>query len=100
MPLPTPGSQVTVEQVNHALNIKQFPGATPGDKAWHEGQFEPWMLQFGYPEGKALYANVNCPGAGAAGYHIYWLNDGNDAAIILKTGETPAKYNVQPKKKT
>lgn len=100
MPLPTLDSQVTQEQIKNALNFNKFPDATPGDKGWHEGLFEPWTLQFGYPEGKARYANVNYPGAGPAGYHIYWLNDGNDAAIILKNNETPANYDVQPKQKT
>ncbi|MEZ4453829.1 MAG: hypothetical protein R3B09_30515 [Nannocystaceae bacterium] len=92
--MPPRDSALTQAQVNHALNIQYFQGSVPaGGRAgnWHEGQFEPWALQFGYPGGMPLYAHVN-PG----NYHIYWLNDGHQAPIILMPGQTPADYQIYP----
>ena len=91
MKLPEQDEKLTQEQVNLAVNLDSFPDSTPGDKGWHEGLFEPWALSFGYPEGKPMYASVN-PG----GYHIYFLNDKHQAPIILKKGETPSTYGIEP----
>ena len=96
MKIPAEGSKVTQEQVEGALNIVAFPGAAPGDKAWHYGQFEPWALEFGYPEGKPLYANITMPDSNT--YHIYYLNDAHKSTIILKHGQTPANYGISPEK--
>lgn len=93
MPTPTLGSAVTQDQVNAAVNIADFPAATPGAKEWHTGLFEPWTIPFGYPDGMAVYGEVV---VGEASYHIYWLNDGHQAPIILKQGQTPADYGVEP----
>lgn len=84
--MPPVNSALTQQQVNAALNIQWFPGSTPAGP-WHYGQFEPWAIQYGYPNGMPLYAHVN-PG----NYHIYWLNDGHQAPIILTPGQTPANY--------
>jgi hypothetical protein len=85
---PTEGSPLTQDQVAGALNIQQFPGATPGFKGWHTGLFEPWAMSYGYSNGMPLYANV-MPG----NYHIYFLPT-RQATIILKRGENPARYGV------
>lgn len=92
MPLPDEDSKVTQDQIKQALNSDKFPDSKPG-KNWHDGQFEPWALDFGYPDGKPRYGSVE-PG----GYHIYWLNDGHQAPIILKPGETPDNYGIKPQK--
>ncbi|MFZ7092714.1 hypothetical protein [Primorskyibacter sp. 2E233] len=93
MPLPTEDSAVTQAQVNAAVNLANFPGAVPGEKGWHYGQLEGWAFEFGYPEGIPIYAECV---AGGASYHIYWLNDGHQAPIILGIGQTPATYGVMP----
>lgn len=93
MPPPTLDTDVTQAQVDAAVNIDDFEGAVPGKKKWHEGIFEPWALKFGYPEGKATYGECV---VGTDSYHIYWLNDGHQAPIILKKGQTPADYGISP----
>lgn len=93
MPAPPIDSAVTQEQVDASVNIDDFPGATPGAKAWHTGLFEPWAMEFGYPDGMPVYAECIVE---AASYHIYWLNDGHQAPIILKKGQTPETYDVHP----
>ena len=89
--MPNEGSPLTQLQINASINILSFAGSSPGGKDWHKGLFEPWALDFGYSDGRPLYANV-MPGD----YHIYWLNDGHQQPIILKPRETPATYGVSP----
>ena len=43
-----------------------------------------------------VYAEVNVSGQG---FHIYYLNDGWAAPLIMKKNETPADYGIQPKAK-
>ena len=93
MEMPNENDPITQEQVGQAINLSSFPGAEPGSKGWHLGLFEPWALQFGYPEGRPLYAEVV---VGAERIHIYFLNDGSKKPIILRRGEKPADYGVLP----
>ncbi|WAS90078.1 hypothetical protein [Nannocystis punicea] len=92
---------MTTEQIAQALNIKSFPEAKPG-KNWHRGPdgggaFEAWSREYGYPDGFPMYGSVT---VGSEELHIYYLNDANDAPIILRRGETPKTYNVPPKPKS
>ncbi len=96
MNLPKDGDPITQDQVDLALNLSKFAGAAPGSKGWHTGLFEPWALKFGYPDGMPVYAEVNVSGQG---FHIYYLNDGWAAPLIMKKNETPADYGIQPKAK-
>lgn len=92
MQLPKENDPITQEQVNKALNLSNFGGtAGPGMKGWHYGLFEPWAMQFGYLDGRPIYASTS------AGYHIYYLNlEKYKAPIILKPGQKPQDYGIQP----
>ncbi|MFB9315371.1 hypothetical protein [Nocardioides plantarum] len=93
MPLPTLNTPVTDEQVRACINLEHFPEATPGSKGWHEGLFEPWTRSYGYPGGMAVYGSVT---VGDSEHHIYYLNDRRQCPIILRRGETPQNYGVDP----
>jgi hypothetical protein len=92
MKKPEDGETLTQAQVGEAVNVKDFE-AVEIKKNWHIGQFEPWALDFGYPDGMPIYGGVEVDGVSA---HIYFLNDGHQASIILRRGETPATYHVTP----
>lgn len=94
MKIPNEGDKLTQEEINLSINLDKFSGAEPGRKNWHYGQFEPWALNFGYPEGKPIYAEVKVE---AEYYHIYYLNDKHACPIILKQGQKPEDYGVNPK---
>lgn len=104
MNMPDENSPVTAGQIDLAINLNKFPGATP-DKNWHYGQFEPWAMKFGYPEGRPLYGSVKYKGESC---HIYFLNSrwkqqvppgeatGEPMPVILKSNENPATYSITP----
>jgi hypothetical protein len=89
---PKQDESVTQDQIDSALNIAKFSGASP-DKDWHQGPdgggiFESWTMKYGYGEGFALYGGVKFSGASV---HIYYLAN-TEQTILLKERETPAVY--------
>jgi hypothetical protein len=89
---PKQGDSVTQDQIDSALNIASFAGASP-DKGWHQGAagggiFEPWTMKYGYGDGFALYGGVKVSGALV---HICYLAN-TEQTILLNKGETPAAY--------
>jgi hypothetical protein len=89
---PKQGDSVTQDQIDSALNIDSFSGAT-ADKNWHQGAdggglYEPWTKDYGYPECYALYGGVKVKDVPV---HIYYLAN-VEQTILLKKGEQPANY--------
>ena len=92
MPIPNDGDTLTPEQVRSSLNASTFPDFEI-DKDWHYGLFEPWALQFGYPDGKPIYGGIIANGVH---YHVYYLNDQHQAPLIMGNGQTPQDWGVNP----
>ncbi|MGD2087815.1 MAG: hypothetical protein PVH61_16675 [Candidatus Aminicenantes bacterium] len=98
---PVIGSAVTQEQIDGALNYSSFSddGLTPdSEKNWHQGpesggQFEPWSIAFGYPEGFPRYGGTKT--SSGVKIHIYWLPT-KSGTCILPPGKTPQDYGIEP----
>lgn len=96
MKQPTLKADVTQEQLDEALNLTSFPGATLDVPAsqWHEGQWEAWCKDFGYsPTALAIYGGVSVNGEKV---HLYYLPD-RGATILLRRLQTPRDYGVEPR---